>query len=162
MRIEMAPSDPNQNFSEPWGGVSISFLRVGLRACCWTHEENRPNLHYVDSRITIQYARRYSTGYLHFPRSKNIPPFTRSFHFLDEKHSLCSQFSIRRIFNTPENIESSFHSRDGFRDDELHTGASFILGNTPSQFSMDTSFDFESLQSPWKRILDVKSGDYIT
>ena len=114
MRIEMAPSDPNQNFSEPWGGVSISFLRVGLRACCWTHEENRPNLHYVDSRITIQYARRYSTGYLLFPRSKNIPPFTRSFHFLDEKHSLCSQFSIRRIFNIPKNIESNFHSRDGF------------------------------------------------
>ena len=59
-------------------------------------------------RITIQYARRYFTGYLLFPRSKNIPPFTRSFHFLDEKHSLCSQFSIRRIFNTPENIESNF------------------------------------------------------
>jgi len=86
----------------------------------------RPILHYVDSRLVIQYARRYFTGYMHLPRSKDIPPITEAqagaldtLHFLGEKYSLGLHFQkgdIQYINNL-----SLFHARDGFRDDELHT-----------------------------------------
>lgn len=63
---------------------------------------------------------------MHLPRSKNIPPITEAqaealdaLHFLGEKYSLGLDFKkgdIQYINNL-----SIFHSRDGFRDDELHT-----------------------------------------
>lgn len=85
----------------------------------------RPLLYYLDSKIIIQYARRYFTGFLALPRTKGIPPITEAqaealdtLHFLGEKFSLGLNFQkgdIQYINNL-----SVFHTRDGFRDDEKH------------------------------------------
>ncbi|KAF8185728.1 taurine catabolism dioxygenase TauD [Pholiota molesta] len=81
----------------------------------------RPLLHYVDSKIIIQYARRYFTGFQGLPRSANIAPITEAqaealdaLHFLAEKYSLGLNFQkgdIQYINNL-----SIFHARDGFKD----------------------------------------------
>jgi hypothetical protein len=73
-------------------------------------------------RIVIQYARRYFTGFLAQPRSKNIPPITEAqaealdaLHFTAEKHSASLDFQkgdVQYINNL-----SVFHSRNGFTDE---------------------------------------------
>lgn len=83
-------------------------------------------LYHIDSKIIIQYARRYFTGYMGLPRSANIPPITEAqaealdaLHFLGEKFSLGLNFQkgdIQYINNL-----SIFHARDGFTDDSRHT-----------------------------------------
>jgi len=85
----------------------------------------RPVLYYHDSKIIIQYARRYFTGYGGLQRSTNIPPITEAqaealdtLHFLGEKFSLGLNFQkgdIQYINNL-----GIFHCRDGFKDDETH------------------------------------------
>ena len=86
----------------------------------------RPLLYYLDSKIIIQYARRYFTGFQHLPRSKDIPPITEAqaealdtLHFLGEKFSLGLNFQqgdIQYINNL-----SIFHARDGFTDSPQKT-----------------------------------------
>lgn len=139
---ELAGTRPDliKTLAEPWAVeeyVFSFFLRSVSRACNSIRDEikrfhldppftTRPLLHYVDSRIVIQYARRYFTGYMNLPRSKKIPPITEAqaealdaLHFLGQKYSLGLNFQkgdIQYINNL-----SIFHARDGFRDDELHT-----------------------------------------
>ena len=134
---ELAETRPDliKTLSEPWPFEAYVFLFFKSVSSLIYHETtrfnldppftNRPIFHYVDSRIIIQYARRYFTGYMHLPRSKNIPPITEAqaealdaLHFLGEKYSLGLDFKkgdIQYINNL-----SIFHARDGFRDDELH------------------------------------------
>lgn len=86
----------------------------------------RPLLYYLDSRIIIQYARRYFTGFQGLPRSSDIAPITEAqaealdaLHFLAEKYSLGLNFQkgdIQYINNL-----SVFHARDGFKDDQNKT-----------------------------------------
>lgn len=92
----------------------------------------RPLLYYLDSKIIIQYARRYFTGF-HWglPRNKNIPPITEAqaealdaLHFLAEKYSLALNFQqgdIQYINNL-----SIFHARDGFKDSPSKTLVSLL------------------------------------
>ncbi|KAF8816216.1 taurine catabolism dioxygenase TauD [Phlegmacium glaucopus] len=138
----------------------------------------RPLLHYVDSRIIIQYARRYFTGYMGLPRSKNIPPITEAqaealdaLHFLGQKYSLGLNFQkgdIQYINNL-----SIFHARDGFRDDELHKYsftsllviARLLIFHSRHLLRLwlrneELSWKLpKSLQPLWKRNFDVKSED---
>jgi len=122
---------------------------------------NRPIFHYVDSRIIIQYARRYFTGYMHLPRSKNIPPITDAqaealdaLHFLGEKYSLGLNFEkgdIQYINNL-----SIFHARDGFRDDELHARHLLRLWLRNEEFAWKLP---KSLQPLLETLYDVNSED---
>jgi hypothetical protein len=136
---DLAETRPDliKTLSDPWPFEAyVFFLLLNLIRSSSHHENtrfnldpqftSRPILHYVDSRIIMQYARRYFTGYMHLPRSKNIPPITEAqaealdaLHFLGEKYALGLNFKkgdIQYINNL-----SIFHARDGFRDDELHT-----------------------------------------
>ncbi|KAF8890084.1 hypothetical protein BD779DRAFT_1610872 [Infundibulicybe gibba] len=80
-------------------------------------------LYYLDSKLILQYARRYFTGFLALPRSAEIPPITEAqaealdaLHFLGEKFSLGLNFQkgdIQYINNL-----GIFHARDGFKDSE--------------------------------------------
>ena len=73
-------------------------------------------------RVVIQYARRYFTGFLAQPRSKDIPPITEAqaealdaLHFTAEKHSAALDFQkgdVQYINNL-----SVFHSRNGIVDE---------------------------------------------
>lgn len=72
-------------------------------------------------RVLIQYARRYFTGFLAQPRSKDIPPITEAqaealdaLHFLAEEHSAALDFQKGDIQYV--NNLSIFHARNGFRD----------------------------------------------
>ena len=138
---ELAETRPDliKTLSEPWPFQAYVFLssnqfiyfELNMQGNKKRFNRNppfrlRPILHYVDSKIILQYARRSFTGYMHLPRSKNIPPITEAqaealdtLHFLGEKYSLGLNFQkgdIQYINNL-----SLFHARDGFRDDELHT-----------------------------------------
>lgn len=72
-------------------------------------------------RVLIQYARRYFTGFLAQPRSKDIPPITEAqaealdaLHFLAEEHSAALDFQKGDVQYV--NNLSIFHARNGFRD----------------------------------------------
>jgi hypothetical protein len=72
-------------------------------------------------RVVIQYARRGFTGFLHLPRSKNIPPITESqAEALDALHFLAERFALTLDFQKGDvqyvNNLSIFHARDGFTD----------------------------------------------
>ncbi|KAG6829271.1 hypothetical protein H0H92_005091 [Tricholoma furcatifolium] len=116
---ELAESRPDliKTLSEPWAVDE------------WSDEHPytlRPLLYYLNDKVIIQYARRYFTGFLGLPRSKNIPPITEAqaealdaLHFLAEKYSLGLNFQkgdIQYINNL-----SIFHARDGFRDEGTRT-----------------------------------------
>jgi len=82
---------------------------------------HRPLLYYLDSKIIIQYARRYFTGFQHLPRSKEIPPITEAqAEALDTLHFLGERFSLGLNFQQGDiqyiNNLSMFHARDGFTD----------------------------------------------
>jgi alpha-ketoglutarate-dependent taurine dioxygenase len=69
----------------------------------------------------IQYARRGFTGFLHLPRSSNIPPITEvQAEALDALHFLAEKFSVTLGFQKGDvqyvNNLSIFHARDGFVD----------------------------------------------
>lgn len=69
----------------------------------------------------IQYARRGFTGFLHLPRSSNIPPITEAqAEALDALHYLAEKFSVSLDFQRGDvqyiNNLSIFHARDGFVD----------------------------------------------
>ena len=73
-------------------------------------------------RVVIQYARRYFTGFLAQPRSKDIPPITEAqaealdaLHFTAEKHSAALDFQKGDVQYV--NNLSVFHSRNGFVDE---------------------------------------------
>ncbi|KAJ5957018.1 hypothetical protein N7501_011297 [Penicillium viridicatum] len=73
-------------------------------------------------RVLIQYARRYFTGFLAQPRSKDIPPITEAqaealdaLHFLAEEHSAALDFQKGDVQYV--NNLSIFHARNGFRDE---------------------------------------------
>ena len=83
----------------------------------------RPLLYHVDSKIIIQYARRYFTGFQALPRSKDIPPITEAqAEALDTLHFLAEKFSLGLNFQKGDiqyiNNLSIFHARDGFKDNE--------------------------------------------
>lgn len=72
-------------------------------------------------RVIIQYARRSFTGFLHLPRSENIPPITEAqAEALDALHFLGDQFNLTLDFQKGDiqyiNNLSIFHARDGFVD----------------------------------------------
>jgi hypothetical protein len=72
-------------------------------------------------RVVIQYARRGFTGFLHLPRSSNIPPITEAqAEALDALHYLAEKFSVSLDFQRGDvqyiNNLSIFHARDGFVD----------------------------------------------
>lgn len=86
----------------------------------------RPLLYYLDSKIIIQYARRYFTGFQHLPRSKDIPPITEAqAEALDALHFLGKRFSLGLNFQQGDiqyiNNLSIFHARDGFTDSPRKT-----------------------------------------
>ncbi|KAF9252151.1 hypothetical protein CBS147333_479 [Penicillium roqueforti] len=73
-------------------------------------------------RVLIQYARRYFTGFLAQPRSKDIPPITEAqaealdaLHFLAAKHSATLDFQKGDVQYV--NNLSIFHARNGFKDE---------------------------------------------
>ncbi|KAJ5188438.1 Taurine catabolism dioxygenase TauD/TfdA [Penicillium cf. griseofulvum] len=73
-------------------------------------------------RIVIQYARRYFTGFMAQPRSKDIPPITDAqaealdaLHFLAEEHSAALDFQKGDVQYV--NNLSIFHARNWFRDE---------------------------------------------
>ncbi|CAG8069265.1 unnamed protein product [Penicillium nalgiovense] len=73
-------------------------------------------------RVLIQYARRYFTGFLAQPRSKDIPPITEAqaealdaLHFLAEEHSVALDFQKGDVQYV--NNLSIFHARNWFGDE---------------------------------------------
>jgi hypothetical protein len=69
----------------------------------------------------IQYARRGFTGFLHLPRSSDIPPITEAqAEALDALHFLADQFSLTLDFQKGNvqyvNNLSIFYARDAFVD----------------------------------------------
>ncbi|KIM38282.1 hypothetical protein M413DRAFT_448017 [Hebeloma cylindrosporum] len=122
---------------------------------------HRPLLYYIDSKIIIQYARRYFTGFQHLPRSKDIPPITEAqaealdaLHFLGEKFSLGLNFQqgdIQYINNL-----SIFHARDGFTDSPQKTRhlLRFWLRNEDLAWTLP-----ESLKRLWKNTFNVNPQD---
>lgn len=82
---------------------------------------HQPATDTTPERILIQYARRYFTGFLAQPRSKDIPPITEAqaealdaLHFLAEEHSASLGFQKGDIQYV--NNLSIFHARNGFKD----------------------------------------------
>ncbi|KAG6823572.1 hypothetical protein H0H93_003401, partial [Arthromyces matolae] len=77
----------------------------------------RPLLFHHDSKVIIQYARRFFTGFQALPRSTDIPPISEAqaealdaIHFLGEKYNLGLNFQkgdIQYINNL-----AIFHARD--------------------------------------------------
>lgn len=147
---ELAESRPDliKTLSEPWAVDE------------WSDEQPytlRPLLYYLDEKIIIQYARRYFTGFLGLPRSKNIPPITEAhaealdaLHFLAEKYSLGLNFQkgdIQYINNL-----SIFHARDGFKDDGERTRhlLRFWLRNDELGWTIPAP-----LRPLWKKTFDV-------
>ncbi|TVY33449.1 Taurine hydroxylase-like protein [Lachnellula subtilissima] len=87
----------------------------------------KPLLHHTPAhgntpeRVIIQYARRGFTGFLHLPRSQDIPPITEAqAEALDALHFLAEKFSLTLDFQKGDvqyvNNLSIFHARDGFVD----------------------------------------------
>ncbi|KAH6665532.1 hypothetical protein B0J14DRAFT_606306 [Halenospora varia] len=73
-------------------------------------------------RVIIQYARRGFTGFLHLPRSQDIPPITEEqAEALDALHFLAEKFSLTLDFQKGDiqfvNNVAIFHARDGFVDE---------------------------------------------
>ncbi|OGE56231.1 hypothetical protein PENARI_c003G04140 [Penicillium arizonense] len=73
-------------------------------------------------RVLIQYARRYFTGFLAQPRSKDIPPISEAqaealdaLHFLAEEHRASLDFQKGDVQYV--NNLSIFHARNGFKDE---------------------------------------------
>ncbi|KAH8819832.1 hypothetical protein F5884DRAFT_27374 [Xylogone sp. PMI_703] len=72
-------------------------------------------------RVIIQYARRGFTGFLHLPRSTDIPPITEAqAEALDALHFTADRYSLTLDFQKGDiqyiNNLSIFHARDGFVD----------------------------------------------
>ncbi|KAJ3517448.1 hypothetical protein NLJ89_g502 [Agrocybe chaxingu] len=117
----------------------------------------RPLLYYLDSKIIIQYARRYFTGFQGLPRSSNIPPITEAqaealdaLHFLAEKYSLGLNFQkgdIQFINNL-----SIFHARDGFVDNEKQARHLLRLWLRNEELAWKLPKPLEPL---WKKTFDV-------
>jgi alpha-ketoglutarate-dependent taurine dioxygenase len=87
----------------------------------------KPLLHHTPAtekspdRVVSQYARRGFTGFLHLPRSQDIPPITEAqAEALDALHFLAEKFSVTLDFQKGDvqyvNNLSIFHARDGFVD----------------------------------------------
>ncbi|RDB26162.1 hypothetical protein Hypma_006209 [Hypsizygus marmoreus] len=117
----------------------------------------RPLLYYLDSKIVIQYARRYFTGFLGLPRSKDIPPITEAqAEALDTLHFLAEKFSLGLNFQKGDiqyiNNLAIFHARDGFRDEGERTRhlLRFWLRNEELGWTIP-----EPLQPLWRRTFDV-------
>ncbi|KAF4628700.1 hypothetical protein G7Y89_g9450 [Cudoniella acicularis] len=73
-------------------------------------------------QVVIQYARRGFTGFLHLPRSIDIPPITEAqAEALDALHFLADKFSLTLDFQKGDvqyvNNLSIFHARDEFVDE---------------------------------------------
>lgn len=82
---------------------------------------HQPPTDTTPERVLIQYARRYFTGFLAQPRSKDIPPISEAqaealdaLHFLAEEHSASLGFQKGDIQYV--NNLSIFHARNGFTD----------------------------------------------
>jgi Taurine catabolism dioxygenase TauD, TfdA family. len=90
---------------------------------------HQPATSTTPERVLIQYARRYFTGFLAQPRSKDIPPITEAqaealdaLHFLAEEHSAALDFQKGDVQYV--NNLSIFHARNGFRDEP---GQEYVL-----------------------------------
>ncbi|CAI7573595.1 unnamed protein product [Penicillium glandicola] len=82
---------------------------------------HQPATSTTPERILIQYARRYFTGFLAQPRSKDIPPITEAqaealdaLHFLAKEHSATLDFQKGDVQYV--NNLSIFHARNEFKD----------------------------------------------
>ncbi|KAH8654984.1 hypothetical protein BGZ60DRAFT_418179 [Tricladium varicosporioides] len=119
---ELARTRPDiiRTLSEDW-----AFDGYGNPAKPYT---NRPLLFYSPKqglspeRLIIQYARRSFTGFLHLPRSQDIPPITEEqAEALDALHFLAERFSLTLDFQKGDiqfiNNLALFHARDGFVDE---------------------------------------------
>lgn len=76
----------------------------------------------MPERMILSYARRYFTGFVSKPRSKNIPPITEAqaealdaLHFLAEKH--CATLDFQKGDIQYVNNLAVFHARNGFKDE---------------------------------------------
>lgn len=115
---------------------------------------SRPLLFSQDGKVIIQYARRLFTGFLHLPRSSDIPPITEAqaealdtLHFLAEEHALGLNFQkgdIQFINNL-----SIFHGRDGFKDDGEKSRHLLRLWLRDEELSWKTP---EGLKEQWKKL----------
>jgi len=108
--------------------ILISRARYGNKEQPYTL---RPLLHHTPAtetnpeRVVIQYARRGFTGFLHLPRSSEIPPITEAqAEALDALHFLAEKFNVTLDFQKGDvqyvNNLSIFHARDGFVDAPGH------------------------------------------
>ena len=137
---ELAATRPDliQILSQPWPVEESVFILAFARIIFTTPFRfgrdppvtHRPLLYYLESKIIIQYARRYFTGFQHLPRSKAIPPITEAqAEALDALHFLGERFSLGLNFQ-PGDIQyinnlSIFHARDGFTDSPQKTYDAF-------------------------------------
>ncbi|KAF8167146.1 taurine catabolism dioxygenase TauD [Crassisporium funariophilum] len=120
----------------------------------------RPLLYYLDSRVIIQYARRYFTGYLLLPRSKEYPITEAQAEALDALHYLGEKYSLGLNFQKGDiqyiNNLSIFHARDGFKDDGNHTRHLLRLWLRNEQLAWTLP---ELLEPLWKKTFCVKPED---
>ncbi|KXN87804.1 hypothetical protein AN958_08120 [Leucoagaricus sp. SymC.cos] len=121
----------------------------------------RPVLFYHENRAIIQYARRYFTGYMGLPRSTDIPPITEAqAEALDALHFLAERFSLGLNFQKGDiqyiNNLSTFHARDGFRDDEKQSRHLLRLWLHDDEYSWKLP---EALEKLWERTYSVPPAD---
>ncbi|KAF8954541.1 taurine catabolism dioxygenase TauD [Flammula alnicola] len=147
---ELAENRPDliQTLSQPWAVDEFG------RDPPFTE---RPLLYYVDSKIIIQYARRYFTGFQGLPRSKDIPPITEAqAEALDALHFLAQRFSLGLNFQKGDiqfiNNLSIFHARDGFTDSPDKTRHLLRLWQRNEELAWKLP---ESLKPLWKQTFDV-------
>lgn len=102
-------------------------------------------------RIIIQYARRGFTGFLHLPRTPDIPPITEAqaealdaLHFLAEKHALTLDFQKGDVQFV--NNLAVFQARDGFVDTEEQQRHLLRLWLRNEEFAWETP---ERLGTKW-------------
>ncbi|TFK21636.1 taurine catabolism dioxygenase TauD [Coprinopsis marcescibilis] len=110
---------------------------------------SRPLLYYLDSRIIIQYARRYFTGFQGLPRSRDVPPITEAqaealdaLHFVGEKYSLGLNFQKGEY--------------NGYRDDETQKRHLLRLWLRNEELAWELPDELKPL---WKRTFSVHPDD---
>ncbi|KAJ5158403.1 Taurine catabolism dioxygenase TauD/TfdA [Penicillium coprophilum] len=107
-------------------------------------------------RVVIQYARRYFTGFMAQPRSKDIPPITEAqaealdtLHFLAEEHRATLDFQKGDVQYV--NNLSIFHARNWFRDEPGQERHLLRLWLRDPENAWETP---EKLQDRWDIVYD--------
>ncbi|KAF8646251.1 hypothetical protein AX16_007308 [Volvariella volvacea WC 439] len=122
---------------------------------------NRPLLYFLDSRIIIQYARRYFTGYQALSRSPDIPPISDAqAEALDALHFLGEKFALKLNFQKGDiqyiNNLSVFHARNAFVDDDNKRRHLLRLYLRNEELAWPTP---EPLKALWRKNFSVEPED---